>query len=133
MLKSLPSNPSVSTCHCEAGLIALRLRDSDGKSRKSDAADQDAPLAIGVAKKCCPFCRILADIGFGSFDYTWDLKIPEAHSRYHPWVPPHWLPQTVMEQLEKQLLAIVCGMLPKDEPVEEDLLEMWTTRVWHQS
>lgn len=39
-----------------------------------------------------------------------DLELPGRHNRYHPWVPPHWLPDSILIKLEAELLHIVTRM-----------------------
>ncbi|KAJ6466271.1 hypothetical protein C8R45DRAFT_484419 [Mycena sanguinolenta] len=116
-------------CHCEAGLIAsiyLRqkdiLKDLPPEKREPPAvADAFANFSaktrdsftVGVAKKCCPTCKIMIDILRG---HQLDLHISGAHSRYHPWVPPQWLPDDIMEELEKRLVMVVSEMLVNPSP-----------------
>ncbi|KAJ7217096.1 hypothetical protein GGX14DRAFT_390927 [Mycena pura] len=125
-------------CHCEAGIIAsLALRQVGATSGEIEpevlakafaafepqlalekAADkvagqpQPPTLTIGVAKKCCPVCRLLLRVVRET--YGLHLEITGSHNRYHPWIPPEWLPQPVMESLERELVDVVVGMLDLD-------------------
>jgi hypothetical protein len=68
-------------------------------------ASSQLELAIGVARKCCPLCRILADVA--EQQYNIKLDLPGQHARFHPWVPPCWLPKPVLLKIESRLLPIV--------------------------
>ncbi|KAJ7279120.1 hypothetical protein C8J57DRAFT_1574269 [Mycena rebaudengoi] len=46
-------------------------------------ASSQLELAIGVARKCCPLCRILADVA--EQQYNIKLDLPGQHARFHPW------------------------------------------------
>ncbi|KAJ6466270.1 hypothetical protein C8R45DRAFT_484359 [Mycena sanguinolenta] len=112
-------------CHCEAGLIAsLYLRKKKLLSTQKETqkeppevakafsnlpADNQEAYTIGVAKKCCPTCKILVDVLRGR-ELT--LHIAGAHSRFHPWVPPQWLPDDVVEEVEKHLLKVIAMVVP---------------------
>ncbi|KAJ6451603.1 hypothetical protein C8R45DRAFT_1223785 [Mycena sanguinolenta] len=111
-------------CHCEAGLIAsafLRQHGEESLEQEPPALRgalselsclaPGMPIAIGVAKKCCPVCRMLMEILHSKFQIN--LHIAGAHSRYHPWVPPQGLTEPVLQELEKQLLAEVADMALK--------------------
>ncbi|KAJ6466273.1 hypothetical protein C8R45DRAFT_1021137 [Mycena sanguinolenta] len=122
------ADPTIGTrkgaCHCEAGLIAsIYLRQKDllkdlppGKGEPPAVANAFANFSaktrdsftVGVAKKCCPTCKILIDILRG---HELDLHISGAHSRFHPWVPPQWLPDDIIEELEKRLVKVVSELL----------------------
>ncbi|KAF7365056.1 hypothetical protein MVEN_00376800 [Mycena venus] len=118
-------------CHCEAGLMAsilgLYTQDPEGEELKKLTAvfnnfDTKACLflctltrkhPIGLAKKCCPVCYMLA--GLIKSTYEVDLELPGRHNRYHPWVPPHWLPEALLEQLEQEMLIVVSAIVMKKE------------------
>jgi hypothetical protein len=71
-------------------------------------------LAIGVARKCCPLCRILADVAEQQYEAKLDL--PGQHARFHPWVPPCWLPESVLLEIERRLLPIVGKLAHSPSP-----------------
>ncbi|KAJ7274241.1 hypothetical protein C8J57DRAFT_254600 [Mycena rebaudengoi] len=78
-----------------------------------ERAASDIKLAIGVAKKCCPICRMLKDIA--QDDYQVQLDLPGQHGAFHRWVPPRWLPIAVLDEIEKRLLPIVSRLV--DTPI----------------
>ncbi|KAJ7862449.1 hypothetical protein B0H14DRAFT_3612564 [Mycena olivaceomarginata] len=113
---------TLGTCHCEAGLIAsmvfqrqqgLEPRDLDEPQPLTDAfADLSVTagaIAIGVAQKCCPVCRIPIDIL--RTNERLKVDIVGAHGRFRAWVPPKWLPGDVLDQLEKRLIVVVGKMV----------------------
>ncbi|KAF8214962.1 hypothetical protein K438DRAFT_1954970 [Mycena galopus ATCC 62051] len=107
-----PTETVTGACHCEAGLIAsiyLRQQDLqlDEPAVLTDAfAEFDAANpTIGVAKKCCPTCKILIDV-LRTKNHL-KVDIAGAHSRFSTWVPPTWLPVEVLDQLEQRLLKVV--------------------------
>ncbi|KAJ7364067.1 hypothetical protein DFH08DRAFT_265627 [Mycena albidolilacea] len=125
-------------CHSEAGLIAsiVRLHPEPkvfprvGLHRyprlpalttrhcafKDSVAD--AEYAIGIPRKCCPVCRILAEIV--NANYNLNLELPGRHNRYRPWVPPHWLPDAILEKLEAALQRRVTDMLAPPKRTSRD-------------
>ncbi|KAJ7665117.1 hypothetical protein DFH06DRAFT_959093, partial [Mycena polygramma] len=56
---------------------------------------------IGVAKKCCPLCRLLGDIL--EHNHRLQLKLPGEHATFFPWVPPPWLRPAILEEMEAHL------------------------------
>ncbi|KAJ6557309.1 hypothetical protein DFH09DRAFT_542515 [Mycena vulgaris] len=99
-------------CHCEAGLIASFLSPGNGPEGPETfkaITSLTIPVAIGVAKKCCPVCRMLANIVKRTTEL--DLELPGQHSSFFPWVPPHWLPTSILDELEKNLLTVVTSMI----------------------
>jgi hypothetical protein len=40
-----------------------------------------------------------------------NIEFAGSHSRFHPWVPPHWLPVSVLETIETALLIKVTEMV----------------------
>ncbi|KAJ7928790.1 hypothetical protein B0H13DRAFT_1966188 [Mycena leptocephala] len=74
-------------CHCEAALMA-----SIYMQRPQSFQDFPSHIPIGVAKKCCPLCKMLAD-------------------HFCAWVPPESLPLSVVEELENQMLKVIKAML----------------------
>ncbi|KAJ6475774.1 hypothetical protein C8R47DRAFT_668701 [Mycena vitilis] len=111
----------VGASHCEAGLMAsllIRIRPtydalveppvlSGGFSRMTLDRLPIGPIPIGGAKKCCPVCRMLAEL---LLEQGVDIELPGQHNHYHPWVAPHWLPADVLEALETRLLSAVAIM-----------------------
>ncbi|KAJ7601871.1 hypothetical protein FB45DRAFT_969603 [Roridomyces roridus] len=69
-------------------------------------------LSIGVAKKTCPMCKMLAQAILSQKSLT--VQLPGAHSTFFPWVPPEWLPLDVLDSLEKTLLGHVKEMISGD-------------------
>ncbi|KAJ7650300.1 hypothetical protein FB45DRAFT_887517 [Roridomyces roridus] len=67
-------------------------------------------IAIGVAKKSCPCCRMLAAIlnKKGA-----KFEVPGSHTTIFPWVPPKSLRDSVLQEMEKELLGIALGLLEK--------------------
>jgi hypothetical protein len=39
------------------------------------------------------------------------VVLPSQHKHYHPWVPPHWLPEHILVKVEDKLLKIVEAMV----------------------
>ncbi|KAJ6553973.1 hypothetical protein DFH09DRAFT_580700 [Mycena vulgaris] len=120
-----PAQPTEGNCHCEAGLMALILRHVDigtevvcedkelhplAKALETmKDMPRDATFAIGVAKKCCPICCLLADIIKVKFEV--DFELPGKHSTYRAWIPLQWLPSSVFQELEINLLGVVSRMI----------------------
>lgn len=63
------------------------------------------PISIGVGKKPCPCCTILAEVLCEK--YSIKIEMPGAHSTFFPWLPPAWLPDEVLEAMEKKMLDLV--------------------------
>ncbi|KAJ7757503.1 hypothetical protein B0H16DRAFT_1536844 [Mycena metata] len=72
-----------------------------------------AHQSIGVAKKCCPVCRILVKVT--QTRLTTRLELPGQHGSYHPWVPPDWLPTSVLLEVEDRLLNVLEKLMVKPE------------------
>ncbi|KAF8215034.1 hypothetical protein K438DRAFT_2123671 [Mycena galopus ATCC 62051] len=119
-ISATPIPSTTGACHCEAELIAsILLRQLQLEPRNlepavlTDAfADLDVAkdsFTIGVAKKCCPTCKILIDIL--RTDNRFKVNIAGAHSRFNLWVPPKWLPLKVLDQMEAKLLNVVKNMV----------------------
>ncbi|KAF8169157.1 hypothetical protein K438DRAFT_2024760 [Mycena galopus ATCC 62051] len=111
-------------CHCEAGLMAsLLLRSNPDHSPVNEPSAVSrafqnlqcpaSPIMIGVAKKCCPVCRMLSESLRSRHQLS--IELPGQHSRYFPWVPPHWLPIDVLQDVEARLLQVVTSMLMEEE------------------
>ncbi|KAJ6504795.1 hypothetical protein C8R47DRAFT_1103627 [Mycena vitilis] len=116
-------------CHCEAGLMAsIFLRDKTNvtpqgaepaclekafKTMNAEDIKTQARFTVGVAKKCCPVCRMLGDVLQDTYMVKFDL--PGRHSTYRPWVPPHWLPDAVTAELEVRLIEVVRRMVEAKE------------------
>ncbi|KAJ7130221.1 hypothetical protein C8R44DRAFT_62658 [Mycena epipterygia] len=113
--------------HCEAGLITSLLHLDEVNAENEAEPEilikafknlsesklphgQDITFAIGVAKKCCPICQMLFEI-LRSEPTNLDVEFAGGHSRFHPWVPPYWLPTSVLETLEKALLQKIAEMV----------------------
>ncbi|KAJ7080505.1 hypothetical protein C8R44DRAFT_824120 [Mycena epipterygia] len=79
-----------------------------------DESASELKLVIGVAKKCCPVCRILVEVV--QRDYQLKLDLPGQHGRFHPWVAPAWLPIPVLVEIEKRLLAVVAELVDSPLP-----------------
>ncbi|KAJ6486073.1 hypothetical protein C8R47DRAFT_1128928 [Mycena vitilis] len=117
--------------HCEAGLAAslllslnpeetsgmepeiLRRAFQSMRSKLKPGQKQKLQLAIGVAKKCCPICRMLIEILQASPTSKMDIEFAGGHSRFHLWVAPHWLPNEVLKTLEMDLLTKISEMMEK--------------------
>ncbi|KAJ6466252.1 hypothetical protein C8R45DRAFT_483972 [Mycena sanguinolenta] len=106
-----------STCHCEAGLAAsIFLPQKDLSSEDDTSPDLlKTPFTIGAAKKCCPVCSLLIDVL--RTRHQVELYISGAHGRFQPWVPPKWLPDNVVQELEKRLVNIVGNMVFDHDPL----------------
>ncbi|KAJ6486072.1 hypothetical protein C8R47DRAFT_1128925 [Mycena vitilis] len=116
--------------HCEAGLVASLLlcaktgaesdlhdvepkflADAFDPLRTNLLSDQDT-IAVGMAQKCCPVCRMLIENLQATLAPTkLRLEFTGSHSRVLPWVPPHWLPASVLESLENVLLREISKMV----------------------
>ncbi|KAJ7809383.1 hypothetical protein B0H14DRAFT_3881013 [Mycena olivaceomarginata] len=77
--------------------------------------DTELPLPIGVAKKCCPACAILADI-IPKDRGNLVLDLPGSHARWRAWAPPEWLPEHILRELEVELVQALTGMLNQGRP-----------------
>ncbi|KAJ7629362.1 hypothetical protein DFH06DRAFT_718849 [Mycena polygramma] len=104
--------------HCEAGLMASLLlchNLSDEPPALSGGYSQveREAVPIGAAKKCCPICRMLAEL---LLERGVNVELPGRHDHYHPWVAPHWLPVSILEALEDRLLDTVDAMLAFAKP-----------------
>ncbi|KAJ6612678.1 hypothetical protein B0H10DRAFT_2222871 [Mycena sp. CBHHK59/15] len=104
------NNPNRGATHCEAGLLASIAYNPSFSDVQTQV--NGAPIPIGVAKKCCPACRHLADVL--EKGGRWKFDLPGSHARWHPWVPPHWLPTTILQDLDHQFLSIVSNMVTTD-------------------
>jgi hypothetical protein len=71
-------------------------------------------IIIGTAKKCCPVCRLLADI-ISREHPALKLRLPGAHERYYPWQAPTWLSQDIVSEMEKELAHIIGTKLLKEQ------------------
>ncbi|KAJ7058129.1 hypothetical protein C8F01DRAFT_1371567 [Mycena amicta] len=119
-----PIPAKLGQCHCEVGLISsiyLRqknlLDDLPPEKREPQvvaeafanfAWETSGPCTVGVAKKCCPICKLVITILRGR---QFDLNISGAHSRYHPWVPPEWLPDDILVEVETKLVERMTALL----------------------
>ncbi|KAJ6616246.1 hypothetical protein B0H10DRAFT_1407457 [Mycena sp. CBHHK59/15] len=118
------NNPNRGAAHCEAGLLAsLAYTPSSNTAQEPEFLTQALRVAreqlndhhsipIGVAKKCCPACRHLADVL--EKDGRWKFDLPGSHARWHAWVPPHWLSTTVLKDLENRFISVVSNMVVSD-------------------
>ncbi|KAJ7822484.1 hypothetical protein B0H14DRAFT_1318988 [Mycena olivaceomarginata] len=78
-------------------------------------SDTELPLPIGVAKKCCPACAILADT-IPKDRRNLVLDLPGSHARWLAWAPPEWLPEHILRELEVKLVQALTGMLNQGRP-----------------
>ncbi|KAF8183783.1 hypothetical protein K438DRAFT_1937442 [Mycena galopus ATCC 62051] len=136
--------------HCEAGLMASLLLRSNpdlspvDKPAVVSRAFQNlqcltSPIIIGVAKKCCPVCRMLSESLRSRYQLS--IELPGQHSRYFPWVPPHWLPMDILQDIEARLLQVVTSMLMDGEHlypefvmrgrVEDELRSQTVNKNWN--
>ncbi|KAJ7368697.1 hypothetical protein DFH08DRAFT_1071347 [Mycena albidolilacea] len=103
--------------HCEAGILAALFATEAEADRTPKIVKQalnslqlasaSTPIPIGIAKKCCPACAILAKL----VGKTKQIDVVGKHSRWHAWVPPEWLPATVMVELEMKFLEVLQSMV----------------------
>ncbi|KAJ7639061.1 hypothetical protein FB45DRAFT_1023806 [Roridomyces roridus] len=108
--------------HCEAGIMASMVEGLDQEpSNVRDAFDalrteytnhidsSEQSITIGIAKKSCPTCKLLAEV----INKTREIKIDVqgSHTTFSPWVPPHWLPPDILEALEQRLMKIVLELV----------------------
>ncbi|KAJ7267521.1 hypothetical protein C8J57DRAFT_1327932 [Mycena rebaudengoi] len=73
--------------------------------------DMTGERSIGVAKKCCPLCRILGDVL--EEKYGLHITLPGQHTKFFPWVPPSWLQLDALQEMEQRLLRILEEMVEK--------------------
>ncbi|KAJ7721045.1 hypothetical protein B0H16DRAFT_379753 [Mycena metata] len=130
LLEEGPHNTKAGACHCEAGIIAslaCKLAAASSGEEYSelepaglreairqltDGSDSSRQyFSIGVSKKCCPSCKLLADVILGT--YKVKVQVPGSHTRFHPWVPPAWLPERVLLSLENKILMRLTEILGK--------------------
>ncbi|KAJ7584939.1 hypothetical protein C8J56DRAFT_138436 [Mycena floridula] len=109
--------------HCEAGIMAGFLLERLPKEEKKQLREKEAAcsmetfrklfeevyksaepdsLDIGVAKKCCRLCHILATIIKKLYGLNFNL--PGFDTRFYAWTPPPWLPPAVLLKLQEKLL-----------------------------
>ncbi|KAJ7212258.1 hypothetical protein GGX14DRAFT_564732 [Mycena pura] len=65
-----------------------------------------SPVPIGVSRKCCPICAILAKL-LANAHNSLKIELPGHHSVYYPWVPPSTLPEDILKNLESEVLDLV--------------------------
>ncbi|KAJ7873154.1 hypothetical protein B0H13DRAFT_2058639 [Mycena leptocephala] len=124
MVKKTPPGVTEGALHCEAGLMASillhnkNLKPMSGEPAPltaafqgmlADGMDDQKKLAIGVAKKCCQVCGMLSELI--KTTYGLELELPGRHGSYRPWVPPAWLPESLLKTLETALLTKVEQMV----------------------
>ncbi|KAJ7476077.1 hypothetical protein FB451DRAFT_266341 [Mycena latifolia] len=105
--------------HCEAGLMAgliagAQLRDREELEGAFDDSrieweGSSASTAIGVGKKCCPVCALLAHTILTKRAIRFEL--PGQHAEYRAWVPPRFTPLDILLAMEGQLLEKVGEMM----------------------
>ncbi|KAJ7019849.1 hypothetical protein C8F04DRAFT_1146556 [Mycena alexandri] len=105
------------TIHCEASMMGLMVMMEQDRCPQElvDAAGEDAAEiwamsdtishAIGVSTKCCFTCHRLAEYLNDQFPAMWPLKPPGTHEIIHPWSPPFGIPEGVLLNLRKDLMA----------------------------
>ncbi|KAJ7709627.1 hypothetical protein B0H17DRAFT_1190814 [Mycena rosella] len=117
-------------CHCEAGLMASLIAHLELKGPNDEVGVQPEVLSnvfakmdmqasqfsIGMAKKCCPVCRLLAETIKSA--HGLDLELPGKHLHYYPWVPPHWLPASILEAMDRRLIGIIDEMVTADRHLD---------------
>ncbi|KAJ6585041.1 hypothetical protein B0H19DRAFT_407169 [Mycena capillaripes] len=86
---------------------------SSSSSSSASSAPNPYTFPIGVAKKCCPVCKMLIQTIQGTSDVK--LEFAGAHARFYPWVPPDWLPVSILEALEVSLLQTITDMVRDGE------------------
>ncbi|KAJ7284676.1 hypothetical protein C8J57DRAFT_1497569 [Mycena rebaudengoi] len=100
--------------HCEAGILASLVSEISATTgdivipnlqQLREHASEGKSIPIGVAKKCCPACYRLAQVIIR--ERHLQVQLPGYHARWHPWVPPHWLPNDIMAELELDFLRVV--------------------------
>ncbi|KAJ7267517.1 hypothetical protein C8J57DRAFT_1616473, partial [Mycena rebaudengoi] len=64
--------------------------------------------AIGVAKKCCPLCQMLAEVL--EEKHGLHVTLPGQHTMFFPWVPPGWLHPDALQEMERRLLKVIYEM-----------------------
>ncbi|KAJ7232060.1 hypothetical protein C8J57DRAFT_1580090 [Mycena rebaudengoi] len=124
---------SPGACHCEAGLMASFLIHSHLPSKDGDAEEKGKEQVVSeptvlsgydrgtrdrVAKKCCPLCRILAEV----LEEKHGLRVtlPGQHTTFFPWVPPGWLQSKALQEMERRLFDIVSEMADDDISTTSD-------------
>ncbi|KAJ7284813.1 hypothetical protein C8J57DRAFT_1289545, partial [Mycena rebaudengoi] len=104
-------SPDKGATHCEAGILASMVSDSSAgpevlkpllHSLREYAADGRI-VPIGVGRKCCPACSRLAKIVAEEVQ----VALPGHHAQWYPWVPPHWLPDRIMQRIEEEFIGVV--------------------------
>ncbi|KAJ7217094.1 hypothetical protein GGX14DRAFT_602013 [Mycena pura] len=140
-------------CHCEAGIIAsFALRQggaASGEIEPEVLAKAFAAFELQRMSTSQLACYTPTEISSGRSAppqycfLVWPSKKPLTRSqfnpqpsrsawpksvaRYRPWVPPEWLPQPVMESLERQLFDVVVRMLETDTQVATSRASSRTT------
>jgi hypothetical protein len=71
--------------------------------------DDQKKFAIGGAKKCCQVCGMLSELI--KTTYGLEFELPGRHGSYRPWIPPAWLPESLLKTLETALLTKVEQMV----------------------
>ncbi|KAJ7639031.1 hypothetical protein FB45DRAFT_1133888 [Roridomyces roridus] len=125
------------TVHCEAGIMASML---NGRAQEPSTVHSafdtlrreytviysvmfsgfllalirpNLEITIGVAKKSCPACSLLAETINMSPTANITVEVPGRHANWVPWVPPHWLPRDILEAMEIRLINVVLGLLKR--------------------
>ncbi|KAJ6466224.1 hypothetical protein C8R45DRAFT_1020948 [Mycena sanguinolenta] len=109
---STPTNSigSAGPCHCDcdtgvaASLLYFRQK---GSPRQTD--DETFTISTGAAmgKKRCAVCGMLVEILRANHGSKVHIGGAHTGSRFRAWVPPRWLPDEVVEELEKRLVGEV--------------------------
>ncbi|KAF8921822.1 hypothetical protein CPB85DRAFT_1831 [Mucidula mucida] len=97
-----------------SALVASKLTQSDQPfldfARKVNRLlSESEGLDIGVAKKSCASCWLLAAVIKEEMNI--DIRLPGTHSFYYPWLPPPHLPQNILLHLKDRLLERLVSMV----------------------
>ncbi|KAH9916970.1 uncharacterized protein BXZ73DRAFT_105664 [Epithele typhae] len=65
---------------------------------------QDEGIAIGVSKRSCFCCDLLAELIADRESTDLQFVLPGTHSTIHPWYPPSGLPIDILQTIKVRLL-----------------------------
>ncbi|KAH9930437.1 uncharacterized protein BXZ73DRAFT_101811 [Epithele typhae] len=107
-LNDAASQVNKSSVHAEATLMARVLSAFTKGSPPEEQASlaKDKTIAIGVSKKCCYCCHLLARLVTERLGGV-QLILPGTHSIVVPWHPPDGLPIDILKRMTEKLFQAV--------------------------
>ncbi|KAF9037840.1 hypothetical protein BDZ89DRAFT_1061422, partial [Hymenopellis radicata] len=115
---NLENGTAKGACHCESGFMSALVAQSQ-EEEMSDlpfldfSRNMTRELDIGVAKKSCGTCWLLAEVIKEEEEI--DIRLPGTHYRYYPWLPPPYLPEHILLCLRDKLLERLVTMVNEEK------------------